>query len=259
MPKGKKAAHYQESRTAPDRPPGQPALSPALGRGPLGLLVFLGAVWYVNRPGPDDVPTSASLRVFVPRGSSRFWRITPPRTPGRRAAESAGQTLELELLEGEYKGARLTADNFINAYFNVDVKAGGRVIVRLDVDENDAPYVLSIVNYDRGLILGGFVLFFALLLVAIGGKRDLKPCWALPLRWSVSGLCSSPLVLWGFPPIPATVLIVILTTAVSLLLLTGLSPARSLCATLGCVGGVAAAGLLVALVGGAHPPSTALI
>ena len=202
----------------------------------------------MNRPGPDDVPTSASLRVFVParviavledNASPDTW------TEGRRIGR---QTLELELLEGEYKGARLTADNFINAYFNVDVKAGGRVIVRLDVDENDAPYVLSIVNYDRGLILGGFVLFFALLLVAIGGKKGLKALLGLAFTLVCIWSLLIPLVLRGFPPIPATVLIVILTTAVSLLLLTGLSR-KTLCATLGCVGGVAAAGLLAALVG----------
>ena len=247
MPKGKKAAHYQS--------PAQP-LTARLSRhfllrwgaALLGLLVFLGAVWYVNRPGPDDVPTSASLRVFVPARVIAVWEDTAapdPWTEGRRIGR---QTLELELLEGEYKGARLTADNFINAYFNVDVKAGGRVIVRLDVDENDAPYVLSIVNYDRGLILGGFVLFFALLLVAIGGKKGLKALLGLAFTLVCIWSLLIPLVLRGFPPIPATVLIVILTTAVSLLLLTGLSR-KTLCATLGCVGGVAAAGLLAALVG----------
>ena len=54
------------------------------------------------------------------------------------------------------------------------------------------------------------------------------------------------MILRGADPVWITILIVVLTTGASLLLLTGISK-KTLCATLGCVGGVAAAGLFAAL------------
>lgn len=214
----------------------------------LALLLWVGAVWYVNRPDPNKVPTSGSLMVFVPaqvntvledNASPDTW------TEGRRLGD---QLLELELLSGEYKGQQLTAVNYMSAYYNIDVSAGDRVIVRLDLDDSNNPYIVSLVNYDRGLVLGGFVLLFALLLIVIGGKKGLKALLGLVFTLISIWSLLIPLIRRGVSPIPATVFIVVLTAAASLLLLTGLSR-KTLCAILGCVGGVAAAGILAAAVG----------
>ena len=61
-----------------------------------------------------------------------------------------------------------------------------------------------------------------------------------------------PMLLRGADPILTAIGIVALTTAASLILLTGLSR-KTLCATLGCIGGVAAAGLFAALCGTISP------
>ncbi|MEG2420630.1 MAG: YibE/F family protein [Oscillospiraceae bacterium] len=218
------------------------------GGAALFFVLFLLAVVLLNRPLPGAVATSASLRTFVPA------RVTAVRsdnaapdswTEGLRIGT---QGVELKLLSGEYRGKILPADNYLNAYANVDVKEGTRVIVRLDLDEGGSPYVVAIVNYDRGPVLGVMALLFALMLVVIGGKKGVKALLGLAFTLVALWFLLIPLISRGFSPILSTVFLVVLTTAVSLLLLNGLSQ-KTLCATLGCVGGVTVAGLVAALVG----------
>lgn len=63
-----------------------------------------------------------------------------------------------------------------------------------------------------------------------------------------------PMVLRGAPPIPSAVAVAALTAAASLLLLTGFTR-KTLCAGLGCICGVAAAGLFAWIVGKITPIS----
>lgn len=214
----------------------------------LSLLLFVLAVVLLNRPLPDAVATSASLRTFVP---ARIVAVTSDNAAPDQWTEGlriGTQQVQLKLLEGAYRGRILPADNYLNAYANVDVKVGTRVIVRLDLDEANSPYVVAITSYDRGPVLGGMVLLFALLLIVIGGKKGIMALLGLVFTLVALWFMLIPLIMRGVSPIPATILLVILTTAASLLLLNGFSK-KTLCATLGCVGGVTVAGLAAALVG----------
>lgn len=162
------------------------------------------------------------------------------------------QTLELEILSGPYRGEILEGINYLSAYANVDCKLGTRVIVRLDLDDSGAPYIVSIPNYDRGTVLAGMVAVFALLLVVIGGRKGIMAL--LGLVYTLAGIwfLLIPMVLRGAEPILSAVCIAALTAAASLLLLTGFSR-KTLCAGLGCVCGVAAAGLFAWVVGQITP------
>lgn len=170
-------------------------------------------------------------------------------TEGRRLGE---QYLRVKILTGEYKGAELEAINYMSAYSNVDCKEGTRIIVRLDEDDRGEPYVISVPNYDRGIMLAGLILVFILLLVVIGGKKGAMAVLGLLYTMAAIWFVLIPLILRGVPPVPVTIVIAGLTTAASLLLLTGFSR-KTLCATLGCVGGVAAAGLFAAIAGALSP------
>ena len=170
-------------------------------------------------------------------------------TEGRRLGE---QYLRVKILTGEYKGAELEAINYMSAYANVDCKEGTRIIVRLDEDDRGEPYVISVPNYDRGIMLAGLILVFILLLVVIGGKKGAMAVLGLLYTMAAIWFVLIPLILRGVPPVPVTIVIAGLTTAASLLLLTGFSR-KTLCATLGCVGGVAAAGLFAAIAGALSP------
>lgn len=170
-------------------------------------------------------------------------------TEGRRVGQ---QQLEVELLSGPWKGLVLEGSNYLSVYSNVDAREGTKIVVRLDTDDNGEPYIISIPNYDRVPMLVGLLLAFAALLVIIGGKKGIMALLGLVYTLLCLWLILVPMVLRGADPVLASILIVALTTAASLFLLTGISK-KTLCASLGCVGGVAAAGLFAAVSGTISP------
>lgn len=215
----------------------------------LALLAALtAAAVLLAQPMPGEVPTSASKRVFAPARVTAVLSDNAGADDWSEGRRMGSQALEVELLGGEHKGTRLTGTNYMSAYINIDAKEGTRVIVRLDYEEDGTPYIISFVNYDRGWVLGGLVLVFAALLVIIGGKKGLMALLGLVFTLICLWFLLIPLIMRGVPPIPAAIAIAALTATVSLLLLTGFTR-KTLCAALGCVGGVAAAGLFAAVTG----------
>ena len=172
-----------------------------------------------------------------------------PWTEGRRLGE---QYIEVKLLTGPFKGTVLETSNYLNAYTNVDCRLGTRIVVRLDYDDHGEPYIISVPNYDRGLVLAGLLVMFGALLVLIGGKKGAMALLGLAYTLACLWYLLVPLILRGADPILVSIGVVALTTAASLLLLTGFSR-KMLCATLGCVGGVAAAGIFAGLAGTISP------
>lgn len=166
-------------------------------------------------------------------------------TEGRRIGQ---QLLEIEVLTGVFKGEVLEATNFLSAYANVDAKVGSKVIVRLDTDEAGEPYVVSVPAYNRAPILLGLALIFAALLVIIGRKKGIMALIGLIYTLACIWFIQVPMILRGAEPIFVSIVIVALTTAASLLFLTGLSR-KTLCAVLGCVCGVGVAGIFAAVSG----------
>ena len=216
----------------------------------LALLVGFGV--YLNTPGADDIPTSASQMTFaVARVNDVLMDNAEPDdwTEGRRLGT---QLLELEICSGEHKGEFLETYNYLNAYTNLDAKEDTRLIVRLDYDDDGSLYVVSIFNYDRWQVVGFFILAFALVMILVGGRKGVKALLGLFFTLACVWFLLLPMMLRGIPPVPATVAIIALTTAASLLLLDG-PTLKTLCATLGCVGGVAAAGISAAIVGTLTP------
>ena len=217
-----------------------------IGIGALLVLLLISWAAVLRATETDREASAARKRKFaVARvvdvqeddGEAQDW------TEGRRIGQ---QQLEVEILTGEWKGVRLETINYLTIYTNVDAREGTRIIVRLDVDDDGQPYVVSVPNYDRAPVLAGLALVFAALLVVIGRKKGLMALAGLLYTLACIWFIQVPMILRGADPVWITILIVVLTTGASLLLLTGISK-KTLCATLGCVGGVAAAGLFAAL------------
>ena len=217
----------------------------------LFLLLLLGGLFL--RQEPTEL-TAAQKRLFAPAKVTAILADNAQPEPWSEGLRLGAQQLELEILQGPYKGAVLQAVNYLSAYANVDCQVGTRVIVRLDLDDTGNPYILSIPNYDRGTVLLAMVGVFALILVLIGGKKGVMAL--LGLAYTLAGVwfLLIPMVLRGAPPIPSAVAVAALTAAASLLLLTGFTR-KTLCAGLGCVCGVAAAGLFAWIVGKITPIS----
>lgn len=209
---------------------------------------FVAAIVVLNRSDPNEVPSSASGFVFVPaRVSDVLYDDAEPdyvRSEGRRLGK---QELKIEILSGAYKGEILPLTNYLSALANVDIHTGDRIIVRLITNE-DGTYYAAMYNYDRGIVLGIFVLLFMVLLVTIGGKKGAKALLGLAFTLVCLWFLLMPMMMRGFNSILVTSFIAVVTTTVSLLLLDGFTR-KALSAILGCIAGVAAAGLSAALVG----------
>lgn len=206
------------------------------------LLVFIVAAAILNSAGSDDVLTSAQKRMFaVAKVTDILYDNTAPDTwtEGRRIGE---QKLEVTVLTGRHKGAVLETVNYVNAYYNVDAKPGTRIIVRLDYDDAGELYVVSIPNYDRSSILIIALLAFGILMILAGGKKGARALLGLLFTLLNLWYILIPLILRGVSPILATILIAAYTSAGAMFLLTGYTK-KTLCAFLGCVGGVLAAGV----------------
>lgn len=210
--------------------------------------ILIGWALALNLTAGDRELTAAQKRMFAvaevtdvlaDNASPDTW------TEGRRIGQ---QLLEVKVLTGEHKGAVLEAANFLSAYANVDAKVGTKVIVRLDVDEQGELYVVSVPAYNRAPVMLGLALIFAALLVIIGRKKGVMALAGLVYTLACIWFIQVPMILRGAEPVLVSIIIVALTTAASLLFLTGLSR-KTLCAVLGCVCGVGVAGIFAAVSG----------
>ena len=214
--------------------------------------ILIGWALALNLTDGDRELTAAQKRMFAvaevtdvlaDNASPDTW------TEGRRIGQ---QLLEVKVLTGEHKGAVLEAANFLSAYANVDAKVGTKVIVRLDVDEQGELYVVSVPAYNRAPVMLGLALIFAALLVIIGRKKGVMALVGLVYTLACIWFIQVPMILRGAEPVLVSIIIVALTTAASLLFLTGLSR-KTLCAVLGCVCGVGVAGIFAAVSGSISP------
>lgn len=210
--------------------------------------ILIGWALALNLTAGDRELTAAQKRMFAvaevtdvlaDNASPDTW------TEGRRIGQ---QLLEVKVLTGEHKGAVFEAANFLSAYANVDAKVGTKVIVRLDVDEQGELYVVSVPAYNRAPVMLGLALIFAALLVIIGRKKGIMALVGLVYTLACIWFIQMPMILRGAEPVLVSIIIVALTTAASLLFLTGLSR-KTLCAVLGCVCGVGVAGIFAAVSG----------
>ena len=150
--------------------------------------------------------------------------------------------LELEIRTGRYAGEVVEVPNYFSAMYSVDVKAGDTVSVRVDTWA-DGTFSVSVYNYNRVTPIIGLALVFCAALILIGGWQGLRALLGLGFTFVCIVWILLPLVLQGWPPIPLTIAIVGITSAVGFYLLGGWQP-KTLGALLGALCGVAAAAVL---------------
>ncbi|MFR9192610.1 MAG: YibE/F family protein [Anaerovoracaceae bacterium] len=206
----------------------------------------------LNKAAADHVPTSASQMVFekaeVTAVLSDDAQPDYDNAEGRRVGT---QELEIRILTGDHKDEIMSLTNYMSALFNVDLEKGDNIIVRIMTDE-DGAYYASVFNYDRGIVVGAFVLIFFVLLAILGGKKGIGALIGLLFTLSCIWFILIPAIITGLPVIPVTVIVIGVTSAGALLLLNGLSR-KTFCAVLGCFIGVLTAGIIAALVGAITP------
>ena len=210
-------------------------------------VLAVAAVW-INRSGEDGSATDSGRMVYAPAKVTAVLSDNAQEdfdnAEGRRVGD---QELEIQILSGDHKDEIMTVTNYMSALFNVDVQQGDRIIVRIMTDENGS-YYASVFNYDRGIVLGGFLFVFFILLAALGGKKGLGALAGLLLTLGCIWFILIPCLLRGVPAIPVTIAVSAVAAAAGLIFLNGYSK-KTFCAVCGCVGGVLVSGIAAAVVG----------
>lgn len=205
----------------------------------------IGVIAYANADKPTYTITEDSGVEFE---TARVLSVLEDNTAVDEETENVKKgdtTLEVELLTGRYKGDVCKVTNYYSALYNVDVSKGDRVSVRIDTT-GEHEYSVSIYNYDRVPLIIGLVIVFAIVLIALGGKQGLKAFLGLVYTVLVIVFVLLPLTLKGVSPIPLTIAIVFITSAICYLLIGGIQK-KTVAAALGSLAGVLIAALLGAV------------
>lgn len=218
----------------------------------LGILAFIFIAYMLNQPREGEVPTAASKVEFSKAHVTQLLSEEASPDTWTEGLRIGIQEVVLSIDSGKYKGEELLTYNYINAYNNIDLKEGSKVIVRMDVNENNIPYIVAITNHDRSTLINTIVGLFVLLMIIFGGKKGVSALVGLGFTIFSIWFFLIPLVLRGFPAIPAAVLLVSVTTIISLTFLNGFSK-KTWIAIVGCIGGVTIAGLVATLAGMISP------
>ncbi|SCZ79591.1 YibE/F family protein [Pseudobutyrivibrio xylanivorans] len=212
----------------------------------VSVLVFIalsvGVIIYANTDRPKYTITESS---GVEYETARVLSVIEDNTSIDKEIENVKKgsaELEVELLTGRYKGDVCHVTNYFSALYNVDVAKGDKVSVRIDTTDA-GKYEVSIYNYNRiPLFIGLIVVFFAVL-VLLGGKQGLKAFAGLAYTVVAIIFVLLPLTLKGVSPIPLTIVIVFVTSALCFLLIGGVQK-KTIAAAFGSLAGVLIAALL---------------
>ena len=216
------------------------------------LAILAGIAMWINRANENETTPDSGRLVYAPAKVTAVLSDNAQEdfenAEGRRVGD---QELEIQILSGDHKDEIMTVTNYMSALFNVDVQQGDRIIVRIMTDENGS-YYASVFNYDRGIVLGGFLLIFFILLATLGGKKGLGALAGLLLTLGCIWFILIPCLLRGVPAIPVTIVVSAVSAAAGLIFLNGYSK-KTFCAVCGCVGGVLVSGIAAAVVGTLSP------
>jgi uncharacterized membrane protein len=213
---------------------------------------FAAFLFFFNKtlsyPKPGDIQTGNRYE------KARVLRIiSDTRLPDPEFAELeiGVQTMEMEVLTGENRGRRVIARNYISRLTNYPAREGTDMVL----SSYDGFTSAAVVNYSRGPFLYGFFLIFFAAAAFFGRKKGVKAFLSLAFTLVCVVFLFIPLLIRGFPPIPAALIVVILSTLVTMLALNGWS-AKTIIASTSCILCTLAAGAAAKLFGIAAHIST---
>lgn len=144
--------------------------------------------------------------------------------------------LKVKILSGKYKGESHRLIHHISVLYNVDVKEGDIVSLRID-ERNDGDHEVSIYNYYRVNSIMGCLVIFALVLILVGGFKGFKALVGLVFTIVSIIWILLPLCLKGWSPVLVTLVIALVGTVVSLVLIDGWTR-KTRVAIVGTMGGI---------------------
>lgn len=211
------------------------------------LFVLLICGIWVNRSNAEDETISISKMNFAKAEVSEVLKENVIKDNENAEGRYVGsQELEIRITSGDHKNEIMTLTNYLSALYNVHVQKGDKIIVRI-MENDQGSYYASMYNYNRGFVMGIFILVFFSLLILLGGKKGIGALAGLLFTLSCIWFILIPAVIQGMNAIGMTIVIIAVTTTGSLIMLNGFSK-KTYCAILGCIGGVIIAGLCAVIV-----------
>ncbi|ADU25707.1 YibE/F family protein [Ethanoligenens harbinense] len=156
------------------------------------------------------------------------------------------QIVNLQVLEGKYKGRVMTATSSDGFLVGAVCKVGMEVVAMISVSGDTS--VVTVYSPNRQVALYGFVGAFLLVLWMVGGKKGIRSAIALLFTFSSIIFLYLPMIYRGFSPFWGAVLISVFTTIVSLYIIGGYT-VKVLSGILGTIFGIVIAGVAAALFG----------
>ena len=153
------------------------------------------------------------------------------------------QVAEIKILSGDEKGKTITVDNMLtgNPSYDINLHKGTKVVLHVEADDNGLIYSIEDIKRSGSLIW--LTAIFCGLLIYVGKKKGLSSLVAIILTCFLIFHVLSPLILFGINPVIATVLICLLSTAITMYLVGGFNK-KSTAATIGCILSLMVAGIL---------------
>lgn len=127
------------------------------------------------------------------------------------------QWLKLEILTGEFAGRSTTAINYVQRVNNKPASMGTELVI----SSFDGFVTTSVVNYSRENYLYLLLALFLAVVLLFGRKKGLKSIASLAFTILCVLFLFLPMIIKGVEPILAAVVVVVLSTAVTLLALNG--------------------------------------
>ena len=148
------------------------------------------------------------------------------------------QTLRVRLSDKQ----EVSLTNYLTETHNILLKKGDSAIICADLPENAAPYY-TVYNYDRTILLIGLAAVFVLLLILVGRRKGTDAGLSILFTLAFVLRVLLPALYSGASPVGMGLVTVLLSTAVTLLLIHGASMQclLSICATM--IGELIACGL----------------
>ena len=202
----------------------------------LAVVAYISVLYFANQDRPHYTITKTSGTEYE---TAKVLNRTKDDIQVDKKLENIkkGSTmLEVEILTGRYKGDVTTIKNYYSALYNVDVKKGDTLSVRIDTTGLNK-YQVSVYNYNRIPFFYGMIILFFLVLVIIGGKQGLSAFVGLAFTIVSIFFILLPLSLKGFDTVSVTCILVLLTSAVCYYMIGGWQP-KTITAALGCFAGV---------------------
>jgi len=153
----------------------------------------------------------------------------------------------IEVLRGRFSGEILEANYHMHSPMHIDFEVGDVVSVR--IFEFDGEIMITEIRYpERTQIVFILIGIFLLFLCIIGGKKGIQSVLGLVFTLICVITLLIPLIVQGYPVILITLIILALVSAVTIILLAGLS-AKGVAAILGTMSGVLISALFAQISG----------